>query len=75
MADDQISPVPPKSEEFEVRPEATLEQVSDEVSISEAEASELIRIQEALAYAREVERRAASLRRRIEAEDEAPPVS
>ena len=75
MADNRISPFQPNAEELEVRPDAALEQVSDEVSISEAETSELIRIEEALAYAREVAKRAALLRRRIGAEDDAPPVS
>jgi hypothetical protein len=51
-----------------VRLEATLEGVCDEISISDAETSELIRIEEALAYASEVAKQAVSVRRRIDAD-------
>jgi hypothetical protein len=74
MANDPIHPVQPKVEELEVGPEATLEQVSDELPVSEAATSELIRIEEALAYAREVAKQAHALRSRVDA-DASPPVS
>jgi hypothetical protein len=75
MADDPVHPPQPKLDQLEVRPEATLDKVSEEASIGEAETSELMRIEEALAYAREVAKQAVSLRRRIDAEGDAPPVS
>jgi hypothetical protein len=75
MSDDTTDPRTPRPEQLEPALEVTLGQVADEVSISEAETSELIRIEEALAYANEVSKQAASLRRRIGADEEAPPVS
>ena len=75
MADDPIHPLQPKLEQLEVRLETTLDEVCDETSISEAEASELIRIEEALAYASEVAKQAVSLRRRIDADGEAQPLT
>jgi hypothetical protein len=74
MADDPVHPLQPKLEQLEVRLETTLQEVCEEISISEAEASELIRVEEALAYASEVAKQAVSLRRRIDA-DEVPPLS
>ena len=76
MADyDPTHPLQPNLEQLEVRLESTLEEVCDDISISDAETSELIRIEEALAYASEVAKQAISLRRRIDADEEAPPVS
>jgi hypothetical protein len=75
MADDSIHPLQPKLEQLEVRLETTLDDVCDELSISDAETSELIRIEEALSYANEVAKQAVSLRRRIDADEQAPPVS
>ena len=75
MADDPAHPLQPKLEQLRMRLETTLEEVCEEISISEAETSELIRIEEALAYASEVAKQAVSLRRRIDADGEAPPVS
>ncbi len=75
MAEDPSHPLQPKLEQLEVRLETTLEEVCDEVSISEAETSELIRIEEALAYATEVAKQAISLRRRIDVDEDTPPVS
>ena len=75
MADDRTHPLQPKLEQLEVRLETTLEEVCDEISISEAETSELIRIEEALAYASEVAKQAVSVRRRIIADKGTPPVS
>jgi hypothetical protein len=74
MADDSIQPVQPKVVQLEVQPEAALEKVVDEASASEAETSELIRIEEALAYAREMAKRAGSVRRPTDVED-VPPTS
>ena len=74
MADDPVHPLQPKLEQLEVRLETTLQEVCEEISISEAETSELIRVEEALAYASEVAKQAVSLRRRIDA-DEVPPLS
>ncbi len=73
--DDPTHPLQPKLEQLEVRLETTLQEVCDDVSVSDAETSELIRIEEALAYASEVAKQAISLRRRIDADDETPPVS
>ena len=73
--DDPIHPLQPRLEQLEIRLESTLEEVCEEVSITETETSELIRIEEALAYASEVAKQAISLRRRIDADGEAPPVS
>jgi hypothetical protein len=75
MADDPIHPLQPKLEQLEVRLETTLDEVCDETSISEAETSELIRIEEALAYASEVAKQAVSLRRRIDADGETQPLT
>jgi hypothetical protein len=75
MADDPVHPLQPTPEQLEGRLETTLEEVSDEISISEAETSELIRIEEALAFANEVAKQAVSLRRRIDADEETPPLS
>ena len=75
MADDPIHPLQPKLEQLEVRLETTLDDVCDETSISEAETSELIRIEEALAYASEVAKQAVSLRRRIDADGETQPLT
>jgi hypothetical protein len=75
MADDPVHPLQPRLEQLEVRLETTLEDVCDELSISEAETSELIRIEEALSYANEVAKQAVSLRRRIDADGETPPLS
>jgi hypothetical protein len=73
MADDPVHPLQPKLAQLAARLETTLEEVCEEISISEAETSELIRIEEALAYADEVAKQAVSLRRRIDADEEAPP--
>jgi hypothetical protein len=75
MADDPIHPLQPKLDQPEVRLETTLDDVSQENSIGEDETSELIWIEETLAYASEVAKQAASLRRRINADGEVPPVS
>jgi hypothetical protein len=75
MADDPIHPLQPKLEQLAVRLEATLDEVCDETSISEAEPAELIRIEEALAYASEVAKQAVSLRRRIDADGEEKPLT
>jgi len=73
--DDRTHPLQPRLEQLEVRLETTLEEVCEDVSISETETAELIRIEEALAYASEVAKQAISLRRRIDADGETPPVS
>jgi hypothetical protein len=75
MAHDPAHPLQPKLEQLEVRLESTLEEVCDDVSVADAETSELIRIEEALAYASEVAKQAISLRRRIIADEERPPLS
>ncbi len=75
MADDPVHPLQPKLEQLEVRLETTLEDVCEELSISDAETSELIRIEEALAYATEVAKQAVSVRRRIDSDEATPPVS
>jgi hypothetical protein len=75
MADDPVHPLQRKLDQLEGRLDTTLEEVCEEVSISEAETSELIRIEEALAYASEVAKQAVSLRRRIDADGNAPSVS
>jgi hypothetical protein len=75
MAEDPIHPLQPNLEQLEVRLETTLDDVCEDVSISEAETSELIRIEEALAYATEVAKQAVSLRRRIDADGDSPPLS
>jgi hypothetical protein len=73
MADESIHPLQLTLEQLEVRLEATLDGVCEEISISEAETSELIRIEEALAYASEVAKQAISLRRRIDADSGIQP--
>lgn len=75
MADDPLHPLRPKLDQLEGRLETTLEEVCDEISISDAETSELIRIEEALSYANEVAKQAISLRRRIDADDAIPPIA
>lgn len=76
MANDPMQPLQAQLAKVEGRLATTLEEVCDEVSIGEAETSELIRIEEALAYANEVAKQAISLRRRIDAEEDAqPPVA
>jgi hypothetical protein len=72
MSDDPLHPLQPKLEQLKGQLETTLEEVCEDVSISDAETSELIRIEEALAYANEVAKQAVSLRRRIDADDETP---
>jgi hypothetical protein len=75
MADDPLHPLHAQLAKVESRLETTLEEVCEEISISDAETSELIRVEEALAYANEVAKQAISLRRRIDADDVAPPVA
>ena len=76
MANDPLHPLHAQLERVEGRLETTLDEVCEEISITEAETSELIRIEEALAYANEVAKQAISLRRRIDAEEEPqPPVA
>jgi hypothetical protein len=75
MADDPVHPLQPTLDQLEARLETSLEEVSEEISIDEAETSELIRIEEALAYASEVAKQAVSIRRRIDADGDAPPIS
>jgi hypothetical protein len=75
MADDSLHPLQTKLQQVEGRLETSLSEVCDEVSISDAETSELIRIEEALAYANEVAKQAISLRRRLDAENETPPLA
>jgi hypothetical protein len=70
MSDDPLHPLQPKLEQLKGQLETTLEEVCEDISISDAETSELIRIEEALAYANEVAKQAVSLRRRIDADDE-----
>jgi hypothetical protein len=72
MADDPLHP-PLKLDQFEGRLETSVGKVSEDASISEAEISELIRIEEALAYANEVAKQAVSLRCRIDIDGETPP--
>lgn len=73
MADETNHPLQPKLDHLAVRLETTLEEVCEEISITDAETSELIRIEEALAYASEVAKQAISVRRRIDADSEIPP--
>ena len=75
MAEDPRRPLHAQLAKIEGRLETTLEEVCEEISISDAETSELIRVEEALAYANEVAKQAISLRRRIDADDAAPPVA
>jgi len=74
MANDPAHPLQPKLEQLEVRLESTLEEVCEDISITDAETSELIRIEETLAYASEVAKQAISLRRRIDTDEGVPPV-
>jgi hypothetical protein len=75
MSNDPIHPLQPTLNQLEARLETSLEEVCEEVSISEAETSELIKIEEALAYASEVAKQAVSLRRRIGADEDGPPLA
>jgi hypothetical protein len=75
MADDPVHPLQPKLDQLEDRLDTSLDAVCEEISISDAETSKLMRIEEALAYASEVAKQAVSLRRRIDADDAVPPVS
>lgn len=75
MADDPLHPLQPKLQQLDGRLETTLEEACEEISISDAETSELIRIEEALAYANEVAKQATSLRRRMDADKETPPLA
>ena len=73
MAQDPSHPLHPKLEQLEVRLESTLAEVCEDISITDAETSELIRIEETLAYASEVAKQAISVRRRIDADGDGPP--
>jgi hypothetical protein len=75
MTDDPLHPLRSTLQQVQGRLETTLEEVCDEISISDTETSELIRIEEALSYANEVAKQAISLRRRIDAEGETPPLA
>ena len=75
MADDSLHPLKPKLDQLAVRLETTLEEVCEEISNSDAETAELIRIEEALAYACEVAKQAVSIRRRIDMDQQTPPLS
>jgi hypothetical protein len=75
MADDPVHPLHTRLTKLEGHLETTLEEVCEEVSISDAETSELIRIEEALAYANEIAKQAISLRRRIDTDEDVPPVA
>ena len=75
MSDEPVHPLQPRLDRLEARLESALEEVCEEISIGEAETSEVIRIEEALAYAREVAKEAVSVRRRIDADGGAPPPS
>lgn len=75
MADDPNHPLHSKLDRPESRLETSLEEASEEISISDAETSELIRIEEALAYANEVAKQAISLRRRIDADGDHAPMA
>ena len=52
-----------------MRLQSTLEEVCEDVNIEKTETTELIEIEEALAYANEVAKQAISLRRRIDADE------
>ena len=73
--DDRPHPLQPKLEQLEVRLQSTLEEVCEDVDIGGTETTELIQIEEALAYASEVAKQAISLRRRIDADEDAPPIT
>ena len=76
MSDDGAThPLQPKLEQLEVRLQSTLEEVCEDVQIKETETEELIRIEEALAYANEVAKQAISVRRRIDADEDGTPVT
>jgi hypothetical protein len=75
MSDDPIHPLQPRLDQLEARLETSLEEVCEEMSITEAETSELIKIEEALAYASEVAKQAVSLRQRIGADEDGPPLA
>jgi hypothetical protein len=75
MADDPTHPLQPKSDQSEFRLEPILEQVRDETSISDAEVSELMRIEEALSYANEVAKHTISPQPGIGDDSDAPPPS
>jgi hypothetical protein len=73
MADDSNHPLQPRLDTLALRLETTLDEMCEEISIADAETSELIRIEEALAYASEVAKQTVSIRRRIDADEEARP--
>jgi hypothetical protein len=73
MADDPVHPLQPKLEKLEARLQTAIDEACEEISISDAETSELIRVEEGLAYASEVAKQTVSVRRRIEADSETPP--
>jgi hypothetical protein len=75
MADDPTHPLQPKPDQAELRLDPMLEQVRDETSISDAEVSELMRIEEALAYANEVAKQTISPQPGIGDGSDAPPPS
>lgn len=75
MPYDSEHPLRVRLDQVEARLERSIDDVCDEISITDAETSELIRIEEALAYASEVAKQAISLRRRIDADGAAPPLS
>ena len=66
---DSTHPLQPALEQLEVRLQSTLEEVCEDVDIEKTETTELIEIEEALAYANEVAKQAISLRRRIDADE------
>jgi hypothetical protein len=75
MADDPTHPLQPTPDQSELRLEPMLEQVRDETSISDAEVSELMRIEEALSYANEVAKQTISPQPGIGDDSDAPPPS
>lgn len=73
--DEQHHPLRPALAATELKLQSALEEVCDETVVQNTDTDELIRIEEALADASEVAKRAISLRRRIGADrDENPPI-
>lgn len=75
MSDEQKHPLGPTLSATELQLQSALEEVCEDLAVTETPTDELIRIEEALAIASEAAKEAISLRRRIDSDRAAPPLS
>ncbi|HJQ18777.1 MAG TPA: hypothetical protein VJ867_00420 [Gemmatimonadaceae bacterium] len=73
---DDEHPLSPVLTHTELQLQSVLEEVCEDVSIPQTETDELIRMEEALAFASDAAKRAISLRKRIDADNtDQPPIA